>query len=393
MSRSAAGCLGALLVALALSAEGCRSAAPAPSGPGGSVNPGQGRTGPEIQLKSNKLSKWYIDGAFVGQGRWLKARVGDPRQPHHVVAKAEGYQAKEDMLNPPYSSRNPYAFTFMLGDRERAAPAPAQPAPVAARPQPVRRQDPVLETPRDSAPVPAGQEFGAFHALLIGNNEYQALPKLKTAVNDVRVLAYLLENDYGYRVQTLENATRDDIVLALSTLRRTLRKEDNLLVYYAGHGWLDQGSGEGYWLPVDATKDNEVKWVSNATITTAVKAIAAHHVMVVADSCYSGSLTRGLTIKVRAPDYYQQIRAKRTRVVMTSGGLEPVEDGGGGNNSIFSQHLVRALRENKGIMDGSTLFSQIQRPVVLNSNQEPHYGDIRLTGHEGGDFLFVKTKK
>lgn len=256
-----------------------------------------------------------------------------------------------------------------------------------------RESEPAFQEPTESIPVPADGDFGSFYALVIGINDYATLPKLKTAVRDAEAVAELLSNDYGFTVQLLldADASRGGIVRAFSKLRRLLKKSDNLLVYYAGHGWLDPDSSQGYWLPVDASRDDEVEWVSNATLSTALKAIQANSVMVVADSCYSGSLTRGLSIKIRTPDYFKKIHAKRARIVMTSGGLEPVEDGGGGKHSIFAKHFLGALHDNTGILDGGGLFGKIKRPIMLNSPQEPHFGDIRLTGHDGGDFLFVKA--
>ncbi|MBO04737.1 MAG: hypothetical protein CL731_06960, partial [Chloroflexi bacterium] len=58
-------------------------------------------------------------------------------------------------------------------------------------------------------------EFGDYHALVIGNNDYKHLPKLENAIQDARDVSEVLERLYGYKVQTLENATRSDIIGAL----------------------------------------------------------------------------------------------------------------------------------------------------------------------------------
>jgi|GEM_PF-2489579 len=234
-------------------------------------------------------------------------------------------------------------------------------------------------------------DFGRYHALVIGNNDYKNLPKLKTAITDAQVVADTLRSSYGFEVKLLIDATRADILLALGKLRRNLTKRDNLLVYYAGHGWLDSEADEGYWLPIDAAKDNTINWISNSSITSAIKAIASKHVLIVADSCYSGRLARGIHITVRTPDYFSRISKKKARSVLSSGGLEPVLDSGGrGEHSVFASAFLEALRENKGLMDGTELFTKIRRPVMLSSDQTPEYSDIRKAGHEGGDFVFVR---
>ena len=270
--------------------------------------------------------------------------------------------------------------------RDSAYRQEPSPEPASTLPAP----DTALLTPIQ---LPPG-DYGRFYALIIGNNNYKSLPKLKTAANDARAVAKLLKDEYGYTTQLLLNATRAETLRALGRYRRNLTKTDNLLVYYAGHGWLDQAANSGYWLPVDATKDDEVNWISNGSITAAVKAIPAKHILIVADSCYSGKLARGMSIKRRGSNYLARIASKRARSVLSSGGLEPVVDSGGkGNHSVFASAILTALKENKGALDGTQLFSLIRRPVMLNSDQTPEYSDIRKAGHDGGDFLFIRKKK
>ena len=231
---------------------------------------------------------------------------------------------------------------------------------------------------------------GKYYALVIGNNQYQALTNLETASNDARVIGKLLEDEYGFRVTTLIDATRGDILARMAELRRDLGPEDSLLIYYAGHGWFDEGTRRGYWLPVDATESDPSNWISAADLTDTLRAMSANHVMVVADSCYSGSLTRGLRIETRDDAYIRRLASKRARVVLTSGGLEPVTDSGGGGHSVFARAFIDSLEENTGVLEGVAVFNRIRKPVVLGADQTPEYGDIRFAGHEGGDFLFIR---
>ncbi len=236
--------------------------------------------------------------------------------------------------------------------------------------------------------------FGRYHALVIGVQDYQTLPKLKTARKDAEDVAFILQEQYGFKVKKLLNATRREIILALKMYRNTLEFTDNLLIYYAGHGWLDKEADTGYWLPAEAESDNDVDWVSLSTLTSAVRAIEAKHIMIVADSCFSGKLTRGIHIVRKTPSYYTRIALKRARVVLTSGGLEPVLDSGGKDgHSVFADAFLQALRDNDGIMDGATLFTKIRRPVMMQAEQTPEYSDIRRAGHDGGDFIFRRVKK
>lgn len=233
--------------------------------------------------------------------------------------------------------------------------------------------------------------YGRYHALVIGNDAYRHLQPLRTARNDARAVADLLERAYAFEVTLLLDATREEILVALAGLRRKLAEDDNLLIYYAGHGWLDAEADEGYWLPVDAREDDNVRWIANSAITASFRALKAKHVLVVADSCYSGTLTRGIAVgtTVRNPADLDRLAQRKARIVLSSGGEEPVEDGSG-DHSAFAAAFLDSLRRNRGVLDTTTLYARIRRPVMLAADQAPDLADIRKAGHDGGDFLFVR---
>ena len=115
----------------------------------------------------------------------------------------------------------------------------------------------------------------------------------------------------------------------------------------------------------------------------------AKHVLVVADSCYSGTLTRSIGVQAFANADALTLARKRARTVLTSGGQEPVSDVGGGTHSVFAKAFLDALAANRGIADVTTLFVRLRREVLLNADQTPEYSEIKQAGHDGGDFLFV----
>ena len=202
----------------------------------------------------------------------------------------------------------------------------------------------------------------------------------------------MLQNEYGFKVKLIVDGTRNHMLEILDAYRAKLTQNDNLLIYYAGHGYYDKEAERGYWLPVDAKETTKAAWLSNVDITDTLKATRAKHVMIVADSCYSGALTRSIHVKLRSPEWLSRISRKKSRTVLTSGGLEPVSDSGGGVHSVFAKVFLDVLKENTGIMDGTLFFSKLRRPVMVNSDQTPQYSDIRKAGHDGGDFLFVRKK-
>lgn len=236
-------------------------------------------------------------------------------------------------------------------------------------------------------------DFGRFHALVIGIERYRYLPALETAHNDAKAVAELLKDKYDYNVKLMLDPAREQIIEALDELRERLTEADNLLIYYAGHGWLDKEADQGFWLPVDARAERRSQWISNDTVRDLAKALKAKHMLVIADSCFSGTLTRGITVPPRLDaDYLKRIAGKRARQAMSSGGLEPVLDSVDGKHSPFARALVQILAENRSVMDGTTLFSDLRRPVSLSADQTPEFSDIRRAGHDGGDFLFVRRR-
>ena len=236
-------------------------------------------------------------------------------------------------------------------------------------------------------------DFGTYFALVIGNRDYKNLADVPSARDDADDIAVVLTERFGFQVELLLDASRYEIISALAALRRELEETDNLLIYYAGHGHLDIDSEEGYWLPVDAEPDNSVNWVSNSTLTGLIRAVRAKHVIVIADSTYSGRLTRNvdadLMTGTEQDAWIARMAVRRSRTAMTSGSAKPVPHPIGGPNSVFARALLETLREMTRPSDGQMVFDAIKRPVLLNADGTPQYANLDRAGHDGGDFVFV----
>jgi predicted nucleic acid-binding Zn-ribbon protein len=251
------------------------------------------------------------------------------------------------------------------------------------------------------APTTVGADLGQYHALIIGNNDYPKLPKLRTAIEDAEAVDRVLRTRYGFRTKLLINATRYEILSALNDLRENLTEKDNLVIYYAGHGELDRANKRGHWLPVDAEPTSSANWISNVAITDILNVMSARQILVVADSCYSGALTRSALGQLRAglsPEargrWMRVMAAKRSRTVLTSGGEQPVLDGSGGRHSVFAAAFLEVLGQNSGVLEAGRLFSEVFARVKevmsrLPFDQAPEYAPLKYAGHEGGDFFFV----
>lgn len=240
------------------------------------------------------------------------------------------------------------------------------------------------------------KDLGEYHALVIGNNNYADLDDLGTAINDANEIAKVLKDTYGYKTQVLQNATHLEIVQALADYQEKLGKLDNLVVYYAGHGLIDERQN-GYWIPTDAKLSDKSSWIPNKVISEFMSSMNAKHVMVIADSCYSGTMSgsaiRPFPEDVAENDILFTSRVK-ARTVLTSGGLQPVLDSGGDGHSIFASALLDVLKENDGVMEGYRLYQALEQQVKLRSKlsgiqQIPEYTAVKHAGHEGSEFYFL----
>ncbi len=243
--------------------------------------------------------------------------------------------------------------------------------------------------------------FGRYHALIIANNAYQHLDDLATPANDGLALARILDERFGFHTVTLFDASRYEILSQLNALRSELTEDDNLLIYFAGHGAYDPVNNRGHWLPIDAEHDSTANWVSTVDVTDVVNAMSAKHVLVVADSCYSGALSRdvstdldpGMSDALRQR-WLQTMARNRSRHVLTSGGLRPVPDDAGNGHSIFANAFLDSLRGSAGIVEVSMLFREVRQRVEeraqsLQVEQTPTYAELKQSGHEYGEFLLV----
>ena len=246
-------------------------------------------------------------------------------------------------------------------------------------------------------------DFGRYYGLIIGNQRYQHLPSLETAKDDATAVDRLLRERYGFKTTLLLDANRYQILSTLNELRERLTDQDNLLIYYAGHGELDRVNLRGYWLPVDAEPASSANWISNVAVTDVLNAMSATHILVVADSCYSGSLTRSSLARLES-GMSEAVRNKwlgimtktRSRTVLTSGGLEPVLDSGGGGHSLFARAFLEILSANSAILEGQHLYREVSDRIQevasrLHIEQVPEYAPIQHAGHESGEFFFVPS--
>jgi hypothetical protein len=230
-------------------------------------------------------------------------------------------------------------------------------------------------------------------ALLIGNETYDdpEILGLAEPIKDVTELYITLTGQYNYdsaNIRLLKNPTKAEIIGTLHQLRSQINSSDNLLIFYAGHGYWDAEMLMGYWLPKDAEKGNPVNWIPNTDLTNYIGAIKSKHTLLIADACFSGGIfTVNRSIgNTFAVDLLYQMNSRKA---ITSGYLSEVPD-----RSVFFQYLIKNLRENESeYLSAEELFSKMRMAVINNSKIVPQFGTIQNVGDEGGDFIFIRRRK
>ena len=230
-----------------------------------------------------------------------------------------------------------------------------------------------------------------YRALLIGNSTYPAdehnLQTLKGPVKDIAALnRALIDRDTGLfadiEVALLPEATAARAIRALGRFFGTATRDDVLLVYFSGHGKLDQSGRLHLCMQDTESTDLLSTAVSSARIKEFAEASRARNVVIVLDCCYAGAF-RGADLgeTVAGPGRYVLTSCRGTQLANDA----TVENG----TSFFTQHLVDGLlgaaadQDGDGYVTFSDLYAFVDRQLREGGKQIPQRrvdgdGDVRL---------------
>lgn len=241
---------------------------------------------------------------------------------------------------------------------------------------------------------------GAYHALIVGNGDYDFLPRLETAIKDAEAVADVIQRRYVFdteNVTVLTNATRREILGQLVGLRKSLREDDRLLIYYSGHGYIDEATQSGFWQPADAEELYDHTWIPVDDVVRNLKGMAeksAKHVLVIVDSVFPITRTRGVP-KSKRDEYFETIDSYVSRKMISSGVSKPTPNDRSGGHSVFADELVKTLEENQEpYITSQQLFDKLTQRILVTSDQVPEWGTVPNAGDEGsGEFTFILRSK
>ena len=236
-----------------------------------------------------------------------------------------------------------------------------------------------------------------YHAILIAEKDYidPNIRDLESPIRDAELLKDVLVNQYTFdsvNVLTLYNTNQKDITTAIANKLNNLTDNDNLLIFYAGHGTMITTNIKetfGFLIPSDAKKGNVFDYINSEHIKFIFgqETVKARHILIVLDACFSGALLR--ETPQAGPGTLSEQNKLISRKVMTSGNVEEVPD-----SSIFIHIFIKSLRENEsGYLSTNDIWKKVRTAVQNQSENDPKYSAFREVGDTGGQFIFRRRKK
>lgn len=232
------------------------------------------------------------------------------------------------------------------------------------------------------------------HLFVIGIDIYESadFPKLNNAVRDANSVIELLTQRYGFELfpEPLFNAkaTKGNIYQAFNNLLQSVREDDNLIIYYSGHGRMHTIGKQGYWVPHES-KNTIESFIENSVIKDFIERISSKHTFLIVDSCFAGTFLTQTRSGSNLREY-GSLDQGISRWVLTSGGEEPVSDGTKDGHSPFAHYLIKFLSVNDNkYFSVHELIRYVCVMTEHNYRQHPNGAPIENIGHAGGQMVFI----
>lgn len=387
------------------------------------------RTGFYENWLDSELSDY--EGEIIHLDQWQRYRITLTRQ--DITLSVDGQEMARGIIGNADFPRKGHVGFIVYGHPDisekliayrnitisgglRAAEPVVTPQPVTQQPKPApaspthfpstaTQPDADPQASRGSRPVtPAGgpstlSSPGRFYGLIIGVQDYidPGVKDLDFPLQDAQNIINALTSYYTFDPQDivfLKNPTKTQITEELDKLAEKVTPNDNLLIFYAGHGYWDEQFNQGFWLPADTKKNSRGSWLSNGVLKDYITGIRSKHTLLISDACFSGGIFKTRDAFGGSPNRpdraTEELYKYPSRKAMTSGAMKEVPD-----KSEFIKYFIKRLEENPdSYLPAQRLFSSLREPVINNSpnSQVPQFGVIRETGDEDGEFIFIRRK-
>ena len=235
---------------------------------------------------------------------------------------------------------------------------------------------------------------------------------LNNPVKDLTDLTALLKKEYDFSENDCfiiqeENASRDSIEARLKALieNKEIGINDNLILYFSGHGIWDATWKRSYFIPY-IPAGNKVEGTSSYLsssdlIVTFLPMIPCFHLLVILDCCFAGGFAMEANKKnedigfaqgaTSTNEHLQNLFSKKSRHILTSGWREAVSDGKGGENSPFAKALITSLRDSDDI-NFLNLYNSVSALTYTYKGSTVSPMPFDPTNHDGGEFVFFRNE-
>ena len=241
------------------------------------------------------------------------------------------------------------------------------------------------------------------YALLFASDDYDEWSDLTNPINDAQTMAKELTDKYGFEVEVVTNATQDEIMLKLRDYaQKSYQDDDQLFIFFAGHGQYDDTFQEGYIVAKNSRKTDFAKssYIAHSVLRNYIDNLPCKHIFLTMDVCFGGTFdpliaranTRGeddLYKDVTKEEFIERKLQFKTRQYLTSGGKTYVSDGIPGRHSPFTSKFLEGLRSSGGQDDILTIAELFK--FLEKVNPEPRTGSFGRN-EPGSDFIFVVKK-
>ncbi len=234
------------------------------------------------------------------------------------------------------------------------------------------------------------------YALLFATDRYDEWDDLVNPIDDAHSIARELKDNYGFEVEIVENPTMEEVWEKLRNYsHKTFNPQDQLMIFFAGHGHFDESFGEGYVVATNSlAKDvSKTTYISHNRLRAVIDNIPSKHILLSMDVCFGGTfdpiLARARALEdysVTADEMVIRKLSKKTRKYLTSGGKEYVSDGIPGHHSPFAAKMLEALR-SKGGSDRILTLAEMKANLE-NLALVPRFGSFG-TDEALSDFVFI----
>lgn len=220
---------------------------------------------------------------------------------------------------------------------------------------------------------------------LIGLDNYKYQKKLNSSVRGCNDFKNLLVEKYDFQESDIyelynEDATNKKIQDAFKGYSKTLSNDDNLIIFYSGHGEFDDGIDRGYWIPYSG--EDYTTYIPNETILSYLEKFKCKHLVLISDCCFSNSLLSTNASK-SSRDYFD----KDSRWALTSA-FNEAKDSDEESNTLFTEIILDYLTDNEEDFRISQLIEEVKNKFSINQFQTPQGAPLMLTAHRGGEFIF-----